>query len=311
MGEKTRNRDVPGTPAGAHPTKFAARPNTDTDVDIAAAQQAIDAAEYELRGLHAVQQALIEDKVRTLMRGTYPDATVLVLENVNPNPDSEPVLHPAAIWNDSRKLITFDPGSSHPLYRKLRDTVDYLDVDRAVFDEGEWQHMLYFPVDETADTSTADTSIADWEAGLDIPKFRAGRRFSDFTRSGNKVTVTAGVIDRQSRQIYLRGQCMALARALSDAGVGAPCAALERGTDSLAHALVRLPDGSLLDIDGVHAAAEVERLYDVVDYDKAEFADHIDKATGFAAWSDPSNMDMARSFVGTLAGVARTHLTAS
>lgn len=149
MGEKTRNRDVPGTPIGAHPTKFAAIPNTDTDVDLAEVQRTIDTAEYELRGLRAVQQALIEDKVRTLMRGTYPDATILVLENVNPVEGSEPVLHPAAIWNDNRKLVTFAPGSSHPLYTKLRDTVDYLDVDRAdAGDDGEWQHMLYFPADE-------------------------------------------------------------------------------------------------------------------------------------------------------------------
>lgn len=306
MGERKRNRDVPGTPAGAHPTKFAAQPNTDSDVDIAVAQQVIDASEQEIRGLRAVQQALIEDKVRALMRGTYPNATTLVLENVNPTAGSEPVLHPAAIWYDGGKLVTFATGSADPLYAKLRDTVDYLDVDRAAFDDGgERQYMLHFPVDETA-----GTSIVEWEAGLEIPKFRSGRRFSDYTRSGNKVTVTAGVIDRQSRQIYLRGQCMALARALSDAGVGVPCAAFERGTDSLAHALVRLPDGSLLDIDGVHGAADVESLYDVVDYDRAVFADHVDKTTGFAAWSDPSNTEMARSFVGTLAGMARSHLTA-
>ena len=91
---------------------------------------------------------------------------------------------------------------------------------------------------------------------------------------------------------------MALARVLADAKAGTPVVAFEQGTSDLAHALIRLPDGNLLDIDGVHDAAQVARNYDLVDYQPEDFAAQVDAAEGFAKWSDPPNYELARTFVG-------------
>jgi hypothetical protein len=147
---------------------------------------------------------------------------------------------------------------------------------------------------------------AAWRDGLEIPTFRRGQKFTECTRRGTPVKLTAGIIDRDARQIFTRGQCMALVRVLSDAKAGTPVIAFEPGTTSLAHALIRLPDGTLLDIDGVHDAADVGQDYDLVDYEPEDFAAHVDAGTGFAEWSDPPNYELARTFVGAItAGVAR------
>lgn len=137
-----------------------------------------------------------------------------------------------------------------------------------------------------------------WRDGLEIPAFRRGRKFTEYTRRGTSVKLTAGVINRDARQIFTRGQCMALVRVLADAKAGTPVVAFEQGTSDLAHALIRLPDGNLLDIDGVHDAAQVARNYDLVDYQPEDFAAQVDAAEGFAKWSDPPNYELARTFVG-------------
>jgi hypothetical protein len=111
-----------------------------------------------------------------------------------------------------------------------------------------------------------------WRSGLRIPTTGHGRRFTDLTRSGNKITVTGGVIDRIARQIVTSGQCMALALAFSEANAGTPVVAFTPGSDQMAHALVRLPDGRLLDINGVHDAAVAAERYTLVDYDRQDFA---------------------------------------
>jgi hypothetical protein len=143
-----------------------------------------------------------------------------------------------------------------------------------------------------------------WRDGLEIPAFRRGQKFTEYTRRGTPVKVTAGIIDREARQIFTRGQCMALARVLADAKAGTPVIAFEPGTTSLAHALVRLPDSTLLDIDGVHDAADVGQSYDLVDYEPEDFAAQVDSATGFAECSDPPNYELARTFVGAVTGRA-------
>lgn len=145
-----------------------------------------------------------------------------------------------------------------------------------------------------------------WNEGLEIPTFRRGKKFTEYTRSGTPVRITAGVIDREARQVFTRGQCMALAVVLAEANVGTPVIAYRAGTNSLAHALVRIPGGALLDIDGVHDPEKLSNDYDLVDQDRDDFADHVDKATGFAEWSDPPNYAMARTFVGAVAARART-----
>lgn len=145
-----------------------------------------------------------------------------------------------------------------------------------------------------------------WSESLEIPTFRRGKKFAEYTRSGTPVRITAGVIDREARQVFTRGQCMALAAALSEANAGTPVVAYTPGTSSLAHALVRLPSGALLDIDGVHDPDEVARNYDLVDYGVDDFADQVNKAEGFAKWSDPPNLEMARTFVGAVTAQVRT-----
>jgi hypothetical protein len=145
-----------------------------------------------------------------------------------------------------------------------------------------------------------------WDQGLEIPTFRRGKKFTEYTNRGTPVRITAGVIDREARQVFTRGQCMALAVVLAEANAGTPVIAYRPGTDSLAHTLVRLPSGDLLDIDGVHNAEDVARDYDLADWDRDDFAALVDKAEGFAKWSDPPNYEMARTFVGAVTTRART-----
>jgi hypothetical protein len=145
-----------------------------------------------------------------------------------------------------------------------------------------------------------------WSDGLEIPAFRSGKRFTEYTNRGTPVRITAGVIDREARQVFTRGQCMALAVVLSQANVGTPVIAYVPGTTSMAHALVRIPGGALLDIDGVHDPVRIAKDYDLVDFDRDDFADQVDKAEGFAKWSDPPNYEMARTFVRALAEQTKT-----
>lgn len=162
---------------------------------------------------------------------------------------------------------------------------------------------------EPAVSLTTEPDWEDWSDGLEIPTFRRGKKFTDYTRNGTPVRITAGVIDRDARQIFTRGQCMALAVVLAEANVGTPVIAYNRGTTSLAHALVRIPGGALLDIDGVQDPVEIANGYDLVDQDRDDFADQVEKAEGFAKWSDPPNYEMARTFVGALAEQAKTAVT--
>jgi hypothetical protein len=166
-----------------------------------------------------------------------------------------------------------------------------------------------FTVSARAEPDLDLGTVPDWDAwrvGLEIPTFRRGKKFTEYTRRGNPVRISAGVIDSEARQVFTRGQCMALVVVLCEANAGTPVAAFEPGTDSLAHALVRLPDGSLLDIDGVHDADKAAESYDLADFDRDDFADKVDKSEGFAKWSDPPNYAMARTFVGAVTERVRT-----
>lgn len=163
-----------------------------------------------------------------------------------------------------------------------------------------------------ADPDIALDAGPDWDAwrdGLKIPTFRRGKKFSEYTNRGTPIRVTAGVIDRGARQVFTRGQCMALAVVLSEANAGTPVIAFTPGTGSLAHALIRLPDGSLLDVEGVHDPDKVAASYDLVDWDRDDFDEQIDNAEGFAKWSEPPNYEMARTFVGAVTAQVGTAVT--
>jgi hypothetical protein len=156
---------------------------------------------------------------------------------------------------------------------------------------------------------TAGPDWQGWSEGLEVPTFRRGKKFTEYTNRGTPVRITAGVIDREARQVFTRGQCMALAVVLAEANAGTPVIAYNPGTNSLAHALTRLPGGALLDIDGVHDPEKVAEIYDLVDHDRDDFAEQVDKAEGFAKWSDPPNYEMARTFVGAVTSLVRTAVT--
>lgn len=78
-------------------------------------------------------------------------------------------------------------------------------------------------------------------------------------RHGDTVGLTAGVLDREASYVFNAGQCLALAIALSER-TGWPLylrvghgiiGRRRKACDYAIHAMVRKPDGKLLDVDGI------------------------------------------------------------
>lgn len=141
------------------------------------------------------------------------------------------------------------------------------------------------------------------------------------TSTGQTLAITPGLVDDAAIHLYTRGQCAALAAALTEAGVGTPVfetnlavsldwtttddmGRLEAGAE---HLLVRLPDGRLMDIEGVYDAgtyvtARTTRHSQcvLIDMDPQEFIGFVRSGAICDLDMVEQDVDLAATFVRTL-----------